>query len=183
MNPDQPFYKGPGAREWVFSLACSGLLATDAFIGRSAVIPHSSEGYYVALPFAGTCHASAVVVDIVVLLLILVWIVLPALAPFVRKGLVVASIAGLAVFWIELVFALQHGSGPVYILRELPFRPMANFGLLGAQVFATYLTFRIPSGRVPAFQAFLVKLALAGCTFSFQALLWDGIAQVFRRAS
>lgn len=182
MTPEKPFYKGPGAREWIFSFACSVLLATDAFIGRSAVLPHSSEGYYTKLGPAAAFHTIAVVVDAAVLLGALLWIVFPVLARPVKIGLFVLSLIGLSLFWFEIVFAVRHGSGPVFVLRELPFRPLANFGLLGAQVFATYLTFLIPSGRLPALQAVLVKAALAGCVFAYQSLVWDGIAHAFGRA-
>lgn len=130
-----------------------------------------------ALDWAPRFQTLGVTIDAVVLLATLAWIIYPGLAKRVKTTLVAISLLGVVLFWCESFYAVKHGSGPVFVLRELPFRPLANFGLLGAQVYASYLMFSLPSGKLPVVHAVLIKSALAACLFAYQALVWDGIAQ------
>ncbi len=176
-NPIRAPYDGPGLIEWVTSFACAGLVAADIFIARGTDIINSAESIYNRLPFPQLTHVLGLGIDFAFLLVCLFWIFFPAVKGRARIALMVLSIIGIFLFWVEAIFALQKGHGPVYVLRELPFRPLTNFGLIGSQVFVTYLTFLFPSGKMPQSMSLLVKLALAISFFFAQNLVWDGISQ------
>ncbi len=60
--------------------------------------------------------------------------------------------------WAELALALKWSVDSQYLVSGLPFAPVANFGLLGAQVALCYLVTLIPDDRLGKWRGVLVKL-------------------------
>ncbi|MBS1723033.1 MAG: hypothetical protein JSS66_08785 [Armatimonadetes bacterium] len=166
-----------GARNLLFSFACTVLVATEVAVSRAAVLPQTAEAYYFSSGRATVYHGLAIAVDLAVLVLTLAWITLPALGKWLRPSLIVLALAGLFLCWSELAWAAHPASHRVFLLRELPFRPLANYGLGGALVFGSYLVFSLPSGRLSTLQQTMVKTGLAVCLLSLQLIAWDGIAR------
>lgn len=160
------------------SFACTTLIATDVQFGRNSNLPQSAESYYFAYQQVQIFHALDVFFNIVFLLLTLSWIVLPVTAKFVKPSLIVAALIGFILCWAEIVWAASLHTAPVFHLKDLPFRPVGNNGVIGAQVFATYLLLRAPSGKMSPWQASFLKLGLAVCFWFFQLLVWDGIRRL-----
>lgn len=146
-------------------------------VGRNADLPQSAEHYYYQFQTAKLFHVGAMAVDILILVAVLATIVLPAITKSGKLVIIALAIIGFLMCWGELIWAANL-SGQLFTLRELPFRPIANSGLFGAQLFITYLFLRIPSGRLGGLHAFLVKAGLAVCFWIFQQIIWDGIVQL-----
>lgn len=175
MIDEQPRRLSPGWAEVLFSLACSALTATDVLYGRSANLPQSVESYYLVIPTVQRFHVLDVAVNTLVVVCTLLWIVFPVSRSAMKPSLVVLAIGGFLLCWAEVFWAARLNTGGVYHLSDLPFRPVGNTGLLGAQVFGAYLLLKMPSGKLTGGQAVLLKVALAVCLWLFQYLFWDGI--------
>ncbi len=104
-------------------------------------------------------------------LLPVLWIVTP-LKAFCRHALVVVALVGFALCWFEAMRASQLVF-EVYTLPSLPFNPVNNFGLLGSQVFGTYLIFSLKASGMGKVAGFLVRAALAVCLWFVQMAVWS----------
>ena len=159
------------------SFACTILIASDVLFARSSNLPQSAESYYFSFPQVRAFHFWDVTVDLLFLIFTLVWIVLPVTGRFVKVALMLLATVGFFLCWGELVWSSNMSASSIYRLHELPFRPVGNIGLIGAQIFATYLFLALPSGKITSWQSFVVKASLAVCFWFLQILVWDG----FRR--
>lgn len=174
MTPALPKL-GLGWREVVLSLASSFLLATGALIGRTSDLPQTAEAYYSLAPAVRWFRTGAAGLDIAVLVTTLAGILMPRFSRSAVNILLTLALIGLLACWSELLWARQYAHSHVFLLRELPFRPLANYGLGGAIVFSTYVALKIPSGRLPAWQTFLVQASIAVSCAAFQSLVWAAV--------
>lgn len=171
-----------GAREVLFSLAGTVLLATDVFVGRKSDMPQTAEAYFSAEPRAHVSQTAAVSIDISFVLTCLLWILFPKFAKTARVVLLALAVAGIVVGWSTIVWAAGLQS-PVYVLRELPFRPLANYGMVGTVVFGAYLAYCLPTGRMSRWSAFVIRTLLAACQALFQWVVWDTLSHSLGRGS
>ena len=178
MIRDYPHRMGPTWVEIVASLACSMLIATDVLFGRNSNLPQSAESYYFAYPQVQTFHTLDIAANISFLVLTLFWIVFPVTGKGVKVALLFAAFIGLALCWAEIIWAANLRTGPIFSLRDLPFRPVGNSGIIGAQVFASYMLLKLPSGKIPVWSAVVLKLGLALCFWFLQFLVWDGVKRL-----
>lgn len=173
----------PTWAEVFFSLACTILTATDVLYGRSSNLPQSVESYYLAIPAVQRFHVFDVAVNTLVVVATLLWIVLPATRSVMKPTILVLAALGFGLCWSEVIWAANLDTHGIYHLTNLPFRPVGNSGLLGAQIFGAYLILVMPSGKLGAWQSAALKLALAFCLWLVQYLLWDGVNRVAGIAS
>ncbi|MBS1713326.1 MAG: hypothetical protein JST30_03215 [Armatimonadetes bacterium] len=174
MTPALPKL-GLGWREVALSLASSFLLATGALIGRTSDLAQTAEAYYSLVPAVRWFRTGAAALDVAVLVTTLTGILLPRVARGTVSILLFLCLTGIVACWSELLWARQFAHSHVFLLRELPFKPLANFGLGGAVVFATYVALKIPSGKLPPWQTFLVQTCIAVSSAAFQFLVWAAV--------
>ncbi|MBL8066296.1 MAG: hypothetical protein JNM34_10625 [Chthonomonadaceae bacterium] len=154
------------------SLACSVMLAVEVSTGRSFDLPQSAERYYLSERLTTLFHLTAGTIDVLVLVSTLIWIFTSKSAMVVRVTLVCLSLIGIALAWTEIVYA-HHTGVQKYQLQDLPYRPVGNAGLFGAQLFATYLILQLKSGKLGAWSSAMVKICLALSFFLIQLLVWE----------
>ena len=177
MIEPRPKRAGPTWAEILLSFGCSMLIATDVLTGRASILPQTAEAYYTAYKEVQAFHFWSVFLDVTVLVTTLGWILFSSKAHWFKTALLVFAIVGVVLAWSELVWAAHLRSAPVFHLSELPFRPLGNSGIVGAQLFGTYILVRLPSGKVGGWQAIFIKGGLAVCLWALQMLLWDGISR------
>lgn len=165
-------YRGPGLADWLVALACSALIAAEIQTQGASQRAQSAASYYFESAWVPQIHVAALVVDGLMLLLAMVWLLTPT-RKFARSAMTVVALAGLALCWGEILYALRVQEGAVYRLDGLPFQPANNAGVIGAQVFGTYLLLRAPAGRLEGWRAWAVKLALAAAFWVFQFMVWQ----------
>lgn len=161
----------PGVPEWLFGLACTFLVAAETQSQGERQRPQSAASYYFDAPIVGQLHWAGMVLCGLVVLAVLVWLATP-LKKQARFALVCLAIAGFLLAWGEVFYALQAQEGSIYILSDLPFRPVNNLGVIGAQVFGTYLILKSPAGRLVGWKAWAVRVGLAIGLWYFQFFVW-----------
>jgi hypothetical protein len=128
--------------------------------------------YYFDSAWISQIHWAALVIDGLMFLLVATWLVRP-FRGVPRTLLAVVAVVGIALCWGELFYALRLQQGAVYVLQDLPFRPVNNGGVIGAQAFGTYLILRSPSERLKGWRFWLVSVALSVALWFFQVVLWQ----------
>lgn len=175
--PEQWTYIGPGWVEWAFSFAVTALTAGSLNVRLSMGEVMSASRYYSQVEGVMLLHNLALVVNALFLVTIATWIFLSRRqVPFgwVPQAL---AVIGAALAWTELMIARGTQPNSVYLLESLPIRPINNLGIIGAQVFLTYLIFKSPSGSLKTWPSLVVKSALALCLWLFQLCAWDILAR------
>lgn len=173
MIPEQWTYVGPGWREWLFSFAVTALTGNSIMASVNMTELLSAERFYAREPGIGFLHTAAYAVNILILALIALWVFLSRRQVSFGWVIMALAAAGAGLCWIEVGLALKTQPNPIYVLRELPFRPINNLGLGGAQVFLTYLVFKIPEGGLRMWPALVIKAALALCVWLLQLAVWE----------
>lgn len=168
-------YRGPGWQEWALSVFCTGLTSYQIQNYRSAGDPQTSLRYYMETPGVLAMQAMATAINIAVLATTLAWILFGDKRRIFARLTPLLAAGGFVLAWTELTKAVALLPSPVFTLTELPLRPIGNMGLVGAQVFLTYLLLRLPNGRLPANRAVLLKLAFAAGALIVQVMAWDGV--------
>ncbi len=161
----------PGFAEWLLALAAMALIAAEVQTRQDIVRVQSSTAYYFDTPWVPQLHLAATVLDVLVFLLVGLWIVTPWRGR-VRAVLGAVCVVAIVLGWGELVYAVRAQDGAVYRLLDLPFRPINNLGVIGAQVFGTYLILRSPTRRLKGWRWFLVAAMLSIGLWVFQNVLW-----------
>lgn len=121
------------------------------------------------LQWAGLAVCAAIV------LLVFGWVISQRKESPALPALAACCVLGIVLVWIELVRAPRDTGA--YILTQLPFRPIGAFGLAGAQVFACYLLFKLPDGRLPHWAAFLLKAGYCLCAWFLQSAIWEFLSR------
>lgn len=165
-------YRGPGAVDWIAGLACSGLVASEIQLGKTREMVQSATAYYFDSPWIPQLHTLALTVDVSMLALVMLWLVSP-LKRACQVAMSTVALIGLVLAWGEVLYAVRLQEGAVFVLQNLPFQPVNNFGVAGAQVFASYLIFKLPSGRLTGWRSVLVKLGLCFAFWMFQFMVWQ----------
>jgi hypothetical protein len=168
-------YRGPGWQEWALSFACALLVGHDAFIARALREPQSAESYYRLLPWVPAMQSAGLAIDLGVMTVTLAWIFFGRNGARFRQAVRALAVLGVLTVWAE-VWRAAHVESRVFTLTGLPFKPVNNAGIIGAQVFAVYLLAVAPSGRGPWWRTLLAKAGLAFCFWLFQWLLWSALA-------
>ncbi len=169
-------YDGPGWQDWLFAFVCTLLIGYEVFVARGAEQQQSALSYYVEVPGVRLLQTAGLTVTSAVVGLTLLWILFGR-RTVVERALVGLALTGIALCWIEAVRALATQPNPVFVLSELPFRPVNNMGLVGSQVFATYLLLKAPDSRMSPGRSLAVKAGLAVCVWLVQWLVWDSLTR------
>lgn len=167
----------PGLAEWLLSLAAMGLVAHQMLV---LLTPHASQTairYYLRTPGTAAWHGLAALVDALVPVMVLWWLLRGRQAARVGLGLLLVSLAAILIGWIELVRLSQPSPRSIYVLTDLPFRPVVNAGVLGAQAYLTYLIAKTPNAFPVAWASWLVKGLLAAAAFFAQMAIWDMLSR------
>ena len=117
-------------------------------------------------------HYAAILLNTSIILLTGVGIFLTRRRVRVEPILSLLAMAGFFLAWGEIFAALQVKS-TLFRLTQLPYQPVNNTGLLGAQAFAMYIIFKLPSGHLEAWKGFLIRLGLAIGAFLAQLLAFQ----------
>ena len=168
-------FRGPGVVDWIAGLGCSVLIAGEVQMKGAREMLQSAAAYYFDSPWVPQIHALALTVDAAMIALVMLWLV----SPFKRASqiaMTVVAAIGLLLCWAEIVYAVRIQAGAVFVLQQLPFQPVNNFGVGGAQVFASYLIFKFPSGRLAGWRSALVKVGLCVAFWMFQFMVWQMVA-------
>lgn len=62
---------------------------------------------------------------------------------------------------------------PRFLLEGLPFQPLNNLGVIGATVFASYLVFKMPPGRLRPLVATAIKASFVVGTYILQLVAYE----------
>jgi len=144
---------------------------------RSAADPQTADRYYFEQSWVTPVHATALVIDVLLIVATAVGIFLSRRRIKVEPLLAAFAYLGILLAWSEIFLALRTQPNELYRLTQLPFRPINNSGLLGAQVFASYLVFKLPPGRLGAWSNFWIRFAIAVGILAFQLLLFEVISR------
>ena len=165
-------YCGPGWQDWLASVGATLLIAAEIRTQAARDTLQSSASYYFQTEGVQLMHSAALLIDGSLLALAVVWVA-TRYKTFAERTMVAAAAAGFVLCWWEIVFAFRAQAGAVYVLTDLPFRPVNNLGIVGAQVFGSYLILKTPSGRLKPAAAVAVKVGLAVCLWVFQSVVWQ----------
>lgn len=165
----------PGVAEWLVAFAASGMIAAEVQTKADLYRLQSSTAYYFDSPWVPALHWAGLAVNACVIALVMVWMVSP-IKGTVRTLLGAMAAAGAVLCWVELVYALKLQQGAVYALLDLPLRPINNLGVIGAQVFGTYLILRSPTERLRGWRWWLVSAGLSLGLWLFQNVLWGMVS-------
>lgn len=168
---DRSDYHGPGWQDWLVSAGGTFLIAAEFRTQGARDTLQSAASYYFEQGGVQLMHSAALAIDGSLLVLAVVWITTRHKAA-AQRAMVVIAAAGFALCWWEIIFALQSQADAVYVLTDLPFRPVNNLGVIGAQIFGSYLILKTPSGRLKPVPAVAVKVGLAVCLWLFQSVVW-----------
>ncbi|MCW5936831.1 MAG: hypothetical protein KIT11_05955 [Fimbriimonadaceae bacterium] len=164
--------RGPGWQEWLLSLSCTLLIGYEQLVRREMETPQTAERYYSLEAGVTTLHFLGQAVALACTAATLLWIILANKRVFQTTIFALAGI-GIILCWIEVLRAIGTQPNSVYILTELPYRPLNNMGIVGAQVFGTYLILRGRDLPGPVWRSLLTKMGLAACLFLFQLIAWE----------
>ena len=167
-------YNGPGGPDWLLGLACSALIAAEIQTQGARDRVQSAAAYYFDSPWVPQIHTLAIGIDAIVLLTAVVWLVSPW-KRIAQSAMYFIAVFGFALCWGEVFYALQLQKNAVYELQQLPFIPVNNVGVAGAQVFGSYLILKSPSGKLGGWQSWVVKVGLCVAFWFFQFMLWQMI--------
>ena len=165
-------YGGPGWHDWLVSVSATFLIAAEIRTQAARDVMQSSASYYFRNEGVQFMHNLALLIDGSLLVLAVVWVV-SRYKTFAQRTMVAVAAAGFVLCWWEILSALRSQAGAVYVLTDLPFRPVNNLGIFGAQVFGSYLILKTPSGRMKPVPAVAVKVGLAVCLWVFQSVVWQ----------
>jgi len=170
-------YSGPGWPEWLLCVAATTLIALGILTFRSAADPQTADRYYFEQGWVTPLHATAIVLDVAILVATAIGIFLSRRRVKTESLLAALAYIGILLAWSEILIAVRSQPTELYRLTQLPYRPMNNSGLLGAQVFASYLVFKLPPGRLGGWSNFWIRFAIALGVLVAQLLIFDTLAK------
>ena len=140
-------YSGPRLAEWILAFACTVLLGSNLQnrLGTEGV--QTADRYYFLSPQVQVLQVAGCLVDVAVILGCVAWLVWPKRARIWEMVLLVVVALGAPIAWLELVHALSTQPNGVYVLGELPYRPINNVGIVGSTVFLLYVVAAQRFGR------------------------------------
>lgn len=165
-------YNGPGLLDWLTSFGATILIALEINARGARDMVQSGVSYYFIEPGIESIHTISVSLNILFLVCAGLWIIGKFKKPAQWTMIGIAAVA-VVLCWAELLYSLRLIEGAVYTLPELPWRPINNLGIVGAQVFGSYLIFKLPQTSLKAMPAFLVKAGLCVCLWFAQAVAWQ----------
>ncbi len=170
-------YAGPGLIEWLISAACALMIGSSMRNLGEMELPMTAASYYGKAPGMALLQYINLGLCFAYLLLVLAWIVTKK-SSFPLTWLMMSLCGlGFGLIWMELFMAIGKDGSQVYRLIELPYKPVAGGGIMGAQIFITYLIFKLPDGQLKTWQSALLKLALSVGAWMIQTGMWDMISK------
>lgn len=165
-------YTGPAWEDWLASFGATILIALEINARGARDMVQSGVAYYFMEPGIEAVHTVSVSLNIAFLACAIVWLV-TKYQKHAERAMVALAVVAFVLCWWELTYALQLQESSVFRLPELPFRPINNLGIVGAQVFGGYLIFKLPHQHLKAVPLFLIKSGLCVCLWAFQAVVWQ----------
>jgi len=159
------------------SLAATTLIGLEILNFRNAADPQTADRYYFEQSWVPWLHYGAIAINVAVVGATMVGVFLSRRTIRTEPLVGILAYLGVLLAWSEIMLALRSQPTELYRLVDLPYRPMNNFGLLGAQIFVTYLVFKLPAGRLGAWQVFLLRTSLAIGAFLAQLLVYELVAR------
>lgn len=132
----------------------------------------TADSYYFQVPGIATFHVLGLAVVALSLLCLATWIAMPKFAPVLRVVVVGLAMFGFALVWAELARATVIRD-PRFLLESLPFRPINNLGLIGANVFGGYMLLKLPAGLLRPFPATVIKLTFVAGLVIVQLMIYE----------
>ena len=139
--------------------------------------PMTAASYYAKAPGMAFLQYANMGISFAFMALVLAWIITRKNQFSLSWALLALSALGLGLIWMELAMTLRSEPNQVYRLNELPFKPIAGGGLIGAQIFLTYLIFRLPDGQLKAWQSLILKAAFSIGAWMLQTSIWEMISK------
>lgn len=158
-------YKGPRLAEWLLALGSTLMLAGNFQVQLRSEGVQTATRYYFANAGVGSLHALGNAMAVLILVSVLAWLIWPQHKLIAQYGIALACVVDIPAIWLEIVMALKTQPGNVFLLLDLPYRPIHNFGLAGATGMLLYLISQLQIGKTPKSDA-LWKLA-AGIGLAF----------------
>lgn len=170
-------YAGPGLIEWLISAACTLMIGSSMRSLGEMSLPMTAASYYSKAPGMALLQYTNLAISGLFIFMTLAWIVTKK-DKFPLNWLMMALCGlGFGLIWMELVMALVKDGRQVYVLTDLPYKPIAGGGIMGAQIFLTYLIFKLPDGQLKKWQSVALKLALSLGAWLLQTGVWDMISK------
>ena len=168
--------RAPTWREWALSLCATAGIAAGFRVNELASEPYSALRVYLSHADVFFVRRFQFGLNASVIVLTAIWLFSAKCARFSRMTLPLVAILIAGAAWAELALALKWSVDSQYLVSGLPFAPVANFGLLGAQVALCYLVTLIPDDRLGTWRGVLVKVGLAAALYLVQLLVWTTLA-------
>ncbi|MCG9894030.1 MAG: hypothetical protein MH204_00960 [Fimbriimonadaceae bacterium] len=172
-------YRGPGALPFLGGLACMALIGlTIRNLGQMS-LPQTAESYYSQVAGVAALQWAGLAINALMILTVLVWVAMQVRESPLRTVTLALAGIGFLIVWFELWIARSVAADPdrIFVLRHLPYTPVGSGGLIGAQVYATYLILSLPAGGLKPWQTGLLKAAFAVCFWFLQLALWEALSR------
>lgn len=166
-------YSGPSLTEWLASLACTVMIGSSMRSLAEMDQPMTAASYYSKAPGMALLQFANIGISLAFMALVLAWIITRKNTFPLLWLLFSISALGIGLIWTELFLALRQDKFQVYALTELPYKPIAGGGIVGAQILLTYLIFKLPDGQLKIWQGLLLKAAFSLGAWALQTGLWD----------
>lgn len=174
-NSDATVKRWPGFTEWALVLTTTALGAAEFQTQSSRERIQSATAYYFQYPSISNIHLIALVIDGLIFAIPVLWILTPA-KKLCRNALGLVVFLGFALCWYEAIYASRLESN-IITLPTLPFSPINNYGLIGAQVFGTYIILSLPTSKGNKLVFAFIRVALAMCLWFAQLAIWTVITR------
>lgn len=165
-------YAGPGWQEWLLAFAMTLLGASTLQSLGAMDVAQSAERYYSATPGVVALQHAGLTVNVLVVLATLAWIAIHKNRVFLSSVIMGLAVSGILLIAAELVLAARTQAPGSFQLSELPYRPVHAMGIVGIQVYAAFLLFKAPDGKL----SLPVSLAIKA---GFSLALWFGLLLVW----
>lgn len=152
-------YQGPPWQNWLFAFAVSILIALEIRYFMSSAVAQSATSYYWKEPNVKTYHYLALLLDFLIIVWTTAWIFWPKLKKVGEMLIGFFAAGAYVLICIELIHAIKPFDR-FYLLTELPFRPINNFGLWGLFIFSSYFILKLELRKLKPVWGWLMKLGL-----------------------
>ncbi len=139
--------------------------------------PMTAASYYSQTPGIVLLQYANIGISFAFMGLVLAWIITRKNSFPLLWLLFAISGLGIGLIWAELLLSLRQGPYQVYTLPDLPYKPIAGGGIVGAQILLTYLVFKLPDGQLKTWQSLLLKAAFSVGVWTIQIGIWDMLSR------
>jgi hypothetical protein len=154
---------------------CTALIADTLTNLSQMESPQTAPYYYAKTSGVVALQNAQIGVCVLILLLVLGWIISQRNESPLQPVILAVSGLGCGLVWAELLIAKASQPNQLFVLSDLPYHPVGSWGILGAQVFLSYMVVKLPDGRLNWWAGLLLKLGFILGVWMIQLSLWSAL--------